>query len=282
MARTITEIHGELKSNFIANTNLQTLYALDPAKTFDQQFSKVSIENLFLYVVALSYYILDTLFDSHKTDVENTIALMKPHSLKWYVEKAQAFQYGDSLVDEEDYYDPIDEDNQLVAHASVDEIAGKLFMKVAKDGSNNNLEGLTASELSSFTEYMERVKDAGVNITYISQAGDDLRLVIDVWYDPLVLTSDGLLISDGATEPAKDVIKNFIKSLSFNGEFVLNRMIDALEATDGIDIVTILNAESKYAANDWLFIDAKVIPEAGYLVIDDADLTINYRANVRG
>jgi len=280
MARTINEIHTELKDNFIANTDLQGIYGLDPSLPFDDQFSRVSIENLFLYVVAVSMNILENLFDDHKADVDSAIALLKPHSLKWYVEKARMFQYGDSLVEDKDYYDPVDEAKQIVSHCAVDEKAGKLYMKVAKD-EGDGLAPLAASELTAFTGYMERVKDAGVNIHYISQAGDDLRLAMDIWYDPLVIGEDGKMLDDSTREPAKETIKDFIKDLPFNGEFVLVDLVDALQATDGIDIPTILQAESKYGSYDWTNIDAKVVPEAGYLVIDDANLTLNYRANVR-
>jgi len=261
MARTINEIHNELKNNFVAHTDLQAIYALDPALTFDEQFSRVSIENLFLYVVAVSINILEILFDTHKTDVNNALALLKPHSLKWYVEKAKAFQYGDALVEDQDYYDPVDETKQIVSHCAVDEKAGKLFMKVAKDD-NEELAPLVSSELTAFTEYLERVKDAGVNIQYISQAGDDLKLAMDIWYDPLVIDESGKMLEDSAREPAKDAIKEFIRNLPFNGEFVLVELVDALQATEGVDIPTILQAESKYGSYDWINIDAKEVPEA--------------------
>lgn len=279
MARTITQIHNELKSNFIANTDIQEKYGIDTSLTFDQQFSKVSIENLFLYIVAVSIYILEQLFDDHKTDVDEALANMRPHRLQWYVTKAKAFQYGDSLVSDADYYDVEDEEKQIISHASAEEVAGRLFIKVAKLV-DNSLAPLSSTELSSFTTYMERIKDAGVSITYISDEGDDLRIVMDIWYDPLVVNENGELLEDSSVKPAEDAIRNFIVNLPFNGEFIVTDLVDALQEAQGIDIPVILSAESKYADNDWENIDGKVVPHAGYFKLSEENLVLNYRANV--
>jgi hypothetical protein len=281
MARTINDIHKALKSNFVDNSNLQTKYGLDPAQTFDQQFSKVSIENLFLYIVALSIHILEQIYDDHKSNVDTALENMRPHRLQWYAQKAQSFQYGDALVEGTDEYPEEDEEAQIISHASVEEKAGRLFMKVAKLV-NEELAPLEASELSAFAQYMETVKDAGVLIDYISNQGDDLKLSMDIWYNPLVFRENGTLISDSSVEPAKDTIKEFITNLPFNGEFVLTELVDALQEAEGIDIPIVLNAQSKYGANDYENIDGKVVPNAGYMVITDENLTLNYRPNVRG
>ncbi len=279
MARTITQIHNELKSNFIANSSIEAKYGLDPLRTFDQQFSKVSIENLFLYIVALSIHVLEQIFDNHKSDVTTTLANQRPHRLQWYVEKAKAFQYGDALVEDADYYAVEDEEAQIISHASAEEAAGRLFVKVAKLV-DSALAPLSATELNSFSTYMERVKDAGVSITYISDVGDDLRLVMDIWYNPLVVDENGALLSDSSVKPAEDAINDFIVNLPFNGEFIVTELVDALQKAEGIDIPVILSAESKYAANDYVNIDGKVVPHAGYFNITPENLTLNYRANV--
>lgn len=280
MARTINEIHKALKSSFVSNPDLQDKYGISEGDTFDQHFSKVSIENLFLYIQAVAAHVLEQLFDDHKDDVNKALNNMRPHRLEWYAEKAKAFQYGDALEEGTDQYPEEDEDAQIIRHASVEEKAGRLFMKVAKLVSEE-LAPLDSSEISAFTQYMESVKDAGVSIDYISDEGDDLRLSMDIWYDPLVIDEDGALLSDSSVKPAKDTIKEFITNLPFNGEFVVTELVDALQEAEGIDIPVILSAESKYGENDYENIDGKVVPNAGYMVISDENLTLNYRANVR-
>ncbi len=241
--------------------------------------SKTALWRLTTHVVAVSIWMLEKLFDELVTLVNNLLATQKTHNLYWYAEKAKAFQYGHALVPDTDYYETIDESTQIVSHAAVDEINGKLFMKVAKDD-NGALAPLT-DELTSFTQYIYRVKDAGVVVNVISDQGDDLRLVMDIYYDPLVLNENGELITDSSQKPAEDTIQKFISELPFNGEFIPANLVDALQQTEGVDIPEILSVETKYAANDWQPVHGKVVPNAGYLTIQDENLTINYKANVR-
>jgi len=270
MARTVNEIHQGILDSIAADAVLN-------AKL--NSTSKTAIYRLFSYVIAVAIWLHEILFDEHNDEVNALLSAKATHNLTWYANKAKEFQYGDALAEDMDYYDVIDETKQIISNSAVTENVGHLIMKTAKLN-GDELAALTTAEHDAFQQFMEDVKDAGVIIDYISQVGDDLRLVMDIWYNPLVLDANGKLLSDSEVEPAKDTVKEFIKNLPFNGKFILVELVDALQATNGIDIPTILSAESKFGANDYAIIDAQIIPEAGYLVIDDADLTINYRANV--
>jgi hypothetical protein len=271
MARSITTIQQEM---------IDAVQSDDTLNTKLTSASKTAIWRLTTYIVATAIWALEVLYDELVSDVNNTLATQKTHNLYWYAEKAKAFQYGYALADDADYYETEDESAQVVHNAAVDEIAGKLFMKVAKlDGSE--LAPLSADELTSFTQYIHTVKDAGVVINIVSDEGDQLQLVMDIYYDPLVLNADGTLINDSSSEPAKETIKSFISELPFNGEFIPASLVDALQDTEGVDIPEILSVATKYAANDWASVQGKVVPNAGYLTISDDDLTLNYIANVR-
>ena len=52
--RTIQEISAYLKECFTANETIQSLYELNLEKTFDEQFSKVSIEAVLIYIFSSS------------------------------------------------------------------------------------------------------------------------------------------------------------------------------------------------------------------------------------
>jgi len=261
---------------------LDTIAADDTLSAKIYSASKTAIYRLFAYVVAVAIWIHETLFDEHKAEVNEILASQKTHNLRWYAEMARAFQYGYGLVDGTDYYPEIDESAQIVSHAAVDEINGTLYMKVAKEDSGElaPLSIADPNEITPFGEYIQRIKDAGVKINIISDVGDSLRITLDVFYDPLLIDENGLLLADSSQEPAKDAIKNFIKNLPFNGEFIPASLVDALQETEGVDIPVILSCETKYALNEWQNVDGKVVPNAGYLTVADEDLTINYRANV--
>ena len=104
MARSIEQIKSSMAEAFMQDTNLATKYGFEVGADFNNTFSKVSIESLILYIIAASIWTLEKLFDTHTAEVTDYIATMKPHSLRWYVEKAKAFMYGVPLINGTDQH----------------------------------------------------------------------------------------------------------------------------------------------------------------------------------
>jgi len=73
MARSIADIKKEMTGYFIANETVIGLYGLDRSKSFEDQFSKVSLESILFYVVAVAIWSLEVLFDTHKTEISSLI-----------------------------------------------------------------------------------------------------------------------------------------------------------------------------------------------------------------
>lgn len=289
MARTVTEIQNSIIQNVQNNPVLNTQLT---------STSQTAIWRLQVYIVAVAIWTLEKLFDTHKTEVESILAAKSPHRPTWYVLKAKYFQYGYSLYGNTDTYETIDTDAQIVAFSAASEGGdGYLKLKIAKQGSTaldylsgsfpNNSVSAPITETSggsgeklAFYTFMERVKDVGVKIRYVSQEADHLRLVIDLYYDPLVLNELGERIDGTSNSPIQDAIKIYIESLPFNGEFTIMALTDALQAIDGVKIPQILSVESYWGAFAWSVISAKYKPESGYMKVYDenTDLTINYKA----
>ncbi|PCH69385.1 MAG: nucleotidyltransferase [Bacteroidales bacterium] len=280
MARAIKAIKEEITGAIIGQPVLINALGLDISKTFDEQVSKTNIVGLLTYVVAVAIFSLEKLFDQFKKDVDVKIKEMKPHSLRWYNNKAQAFQYGHSLLAESDLYSEVDEAAQLVKFSAVQEIEGKLTVKVAKDNGEGNPTSLVGDEFVSFTNYCARVKDAGVVLIVKSAPGDQLRLSLDLYYDPLVLDGEGQRLDGSGNTPVQDAIREFIKILPFNGEFVIAHLVDALQETEGVTIPNVLSCETKYGGYDFSQVNAQSVPDAGYLELKDEDLTVNWIADV--
>ncbi len=244
--------------------------------------SKTARWRLKTYVVAVAIWLLEVLFDKHKAETDTKLAEKGTHNELWYANKAKSFQYGHALIPETDKYETIDEDAQIIKQASVDAINGKLYIKVAKevDGGLVPLSTADPDELSPFTEYVKRYRDAVAKVEIVSSVGDDLRIVADIYYDAMVLNANGQLLNDPSRKPVEETLNKFITSLPFNGEFIPVALQDAWQETEGVAIPEILSVETKYAANDWQSVQGKVIPNAGYLKIEPANLTLNYKANV--
>ena len=266
---------------FCANETIRQLYGLNPAMTFEQQFSRVSIESILFCVVAVTAWTLESLFNAHRAEVTGIINNMKPHSARWYRTISLAFQYGFNLLHDSDQFDnrgKTDEEieaSKIVQYAAVIEQDRQLLIKAAKL-ENNDLAALNSSELNAFAEYINRVRDAGVRINVLSDEAEQLRLNLTVFYNPLVFNRFGERI-DGTTEtPVPDAIRNYLNTIEFDGTVVLAHLVDALQAVEGVEIPHIVSAAYRYGGIDWAAFDIMRRPNSGYMRIADENLTITY------
>lgn len=272
MARTIDYWYNQILTQKEATTSLDALTST----------SKVAVWRLFAYTVAVVFWSLDTLFDIHKTETDNLILLEKAHSLQWYRQKALAFRFGQTLLNETDKYDNTgltDADIaslQIIKQAAVNAIDGQLRIKVVSE-LNGDYQQLTTPQLLAFTNYIAKVKDAGERIKCESLPPDDLKLNIDIFYNPLVLKANGNRIDGASNTPIPDAIRAHLKNLRFNGEYANSRLHTALLLVDGVQLPVVKSAQAKYGLFPFTIIDERYIPDAGYLELTDINLTVNYR-----
>jgi len=275
MARSIADIKKEMTGYFIANETVIGLYGLDRSKSFEDQFSKVSLESILFYVVAVAIWSLEVLFDTHKTEISSLIDSSKPHRLKWYVNKTLSFQYGRTLVTDSDVYDNTDvtdeqiEAERVVKYAAAVEVAGRIVIKVAGESAGERAK-LTVEQESALVAFLKEVKDAGVKIDLINKAANSFKATIDIYYDPMVLNASLSSLANGGN-PVKDAIENFIQNLPFNGEYRNSALVDLLQNVPGVVI-----PELHIAVIDGTQVQAKATPTAGYMrVFAESDLILN-------
>ena len=281
MARTIDNIKDELKDAFMQNETLQGKYGWQTGDTFDGTFSRVSIESILLYIVAVSIWTMEKLMDKHTKEVEDTIASMKPHSLRWYAEKAKAFMYGESLIEGTDQYDTSAmsaedvESAKIVKFAACTEDNATLYMKVAKR-ENGTPAQLSAEEQSALEAYLREVKDAGVRVDVINKDGDHLILNMTVYYDPLLMTATGESKNSQTAghKLVEEAIKEYIENLPFNGEFRKNALEDAIQSVEGVVMVEFGDfSHSETGIGAYEMINAYCKPVSGYFKFDYTDIT---------
>ena len=271
MARTVAEIKKIMTDEFMNSTVMATKYGFVVGDSFENTFSKVSFESIQFYVVAFAMAVFEKLFDSHKTEVAELIAAERPHTLIWYKNKALAYMHGYELVADADYYDTTGltdaeiSDAKVVKKASAVEKANIVYVKVASaDGklSNDQEEGLVA--------YFKEVKDAGVKLQIINRDADHYRGTIEVYYNPMVFSAEGVKIA------IREAVNAFIASLEFNGQFRHDALRNFLNDIDGVVMVELKYSQiSTYDGDSYDDIDAYTTPDAGYMKIyDDSDLTI--------
>jgi len=274
MARSVDTIYADLILKKESDSNLDAL----------KSTSKTAIWRLWLYIVAYATNVLESLFDKHYTEVTSIITELKPHTMRWYRQKALAFQYGFDLISDTDIFDNGTateaqiEASKIIKYAAITEATteSRLVLKIATEDNAGKLAPITSGQESAFIPYIEEIKDAGVAITVINYLPDILKLNLRIYYDPLVLTSTGVSILTGK-KPVEDALNEFMKELPFNGELVLNSLIDKLQKTEGVKIPHLVQAASKWidtALDDYgnfENISVKKIPVSGYFEIENFD-----------
>lgn len=283
MARSISEIKKEMTAAFIKQRAVIENYGLDTRKTFDQQFSAVSIESVLFYVFAFAVWMVEVLFDKHSAEVDARIEQLEPHTLRWYVNKVKAFMYGRKLVKDADYYDTSGMDQtdidalRVVKYAVATEDSTVVYIKVA--GQKNGQPCLLPdSQFKALRSYVNTIKDAGVSVVLRNEAADLIQINLVVYYDPTLMNSRGEL-ADG-TSPVRDAVQNVITNLPFNGMY---RNTDLLAAIKEIPAVVVVDIDSTSGgirakartAPDYSQVVGYNRPYSGYYEVNA--LNVNYK-----
>lgn len=288
---TIQDLKKQITDSFIADDTIKEQYQINPKLTFDEQFSAVSLENIIFSIIATAMWIVQSLFDTHQKEVSNSIAELKPHSLRWYRNKALDFQYGFNLLPDSDKFDNSKhteeeiEASKIVKYAAVTEAENesRLVIKIAGE-SKKELNPISEKQKDSFVAYISEVRDAGVPVTVINYRPDLLELYIKIKRNPLVLDNQGFAIApiNGDLKPVETAIQAFLKRLPFNGELILSALTDSLQVVTGVKDIYLNKALSSWVSTSAIdsdydtpqLIDMSIIPKSGYFKIKT--LNIDY------
>lgn len=287
MARTIDEIYNSITERFTSFTVIRTVYGLDESKTFAQQFLPSSVEANLFYMVATVIYIIEQQWEQYKIDLVTLLRENRAHTAQWYATRAKEFQYGHNLVAESDQYDNANLTEELIEKARIVKFAASmetkdqsiLLLKIATLNGDTR-QPIQNNELMAFIDYMNTIKDAGVRVRVINEPADDLKLVMDVYYNPLLIDDQGAYLDGSGDTPVQDTIRAYIGDLSFNGLYTNQSLVDNVQRVNGVEIAELKQASSRYGTfTEFRPIDARSIPYAGYYRITDSNLHLNFIAH---
>jgi hypothetical protein len=288
MARTVQEIKNEITGDYISNDTVIEKYGLAENDTFDQKFSRVSLESILFYIHAFRVWQLETLFDRHIEEATDIIANKRAHTIGWYRRTAMAFQYGSELsVDIAEYDNTGLTEEEVAAQriitkcavVAAESVKPTLTVKVAKSPPDTNEGGaLNADEKAAFTRYMDEKADAGVSLNIVTGEPDRLWLNILIRHDGLVLnstTGDRLV---GGGNPVKDATTAHLKNLVFNGTFFPSLLEQDLMRIPGIKVATIQTAQAAPDGGTLAQFTDAYVPLTGALKINvEEDLITTYQ-----
>lgn len=236
-----------MTDRFMSDDTLREAYGITGDATWESTFSKVSVENMLMYVVAFVAHTLEVMMDTFRKDVDTQIAQNNVPTVRWYHTQAVAFQYGDQLVYNEEYghfeYPEVNEAKKLVKYCAVKDRGGSIQILVSGD-SNGVPSVLSNNVLSAFKSYMHQVKVAGVILDVKSLEADGICVNAEVQVDPQIITTDGVRISDG-TKAVEDSINGYLANIVYGGTFNKTKLVDAIQNVEGVVDVTLGKVEVK-------------------------------------
>jgi hypothetical protein len=279
MSRTVTEIKDSITAAWIDEPAVREAYGLEEGRTFDEQFSRVSLESIWFHVVAFCAWTLEKLFDLHREEVEARIETIVPHRAKWYRMKALEFMKDRMLIEDGDVYDLAGMTDEEIAAARVvkhavaveSDDASILTVKIAGETAAGERAPLDAAAETQFAAYMSEIRDAGVRISVINAPGDTFDAELDIYYNPV-------LLPENVEAACREAIREYIENLPFNGEYSNMRLVDGVQTVEGVEVVEFKSAKY-FAANDAVAtgINALAVPYAGYFRIGGLILNMKLR-----
>lgn len=272
MARTVAEIKKQMTDAFMADATIREKYGLKEGDTWNRCFSSVSLESIMFFIVAACCHVLEVVFEEYVKVVDDKVSMAVVASVPWYYKMAKAFQYGDSLVLNEDTqqygYATIDEGKQVVKYAAVRDRGTSVQILVSGEKDGKPV-ALSNSVLTVFKEYMNRVKVAGVVLNISSKESDKLSISATISVDSLVIDENGVKLSDG-TMPIEEAIENHLKDIQYGGTFNKTKLISAILSVDGVEDVELGTCSYKrdgdlswttLAGNNYIGESGSYIPE---------------------
>lgn len=289
MARTIQQIADEIKVKIITNQPIRSAFGVNnnyfnftgtPLQYYNENVSEASVITQIIWVVATCIATLENMFDWHKAEVDRIVNHERFGYAGWYRKMALLFQYGDNIV--YDYsengefaekltYSEIDETKRVVKNAIAIGCDNGVLLKIT--GENN--EPITEDQLVAFTAYINRIKPAGIPIVVRNWPADQIFIKCKIQYNPLVLNNNGALINSPGNKPVLNAIRSYINSISFNGELSHQKLEDAIQVAEGVELVGHLSIQARQGTNQPIEVPMKYIPQSGYLFWDESDNSLN-------
>lgn len=261
MARTIAEIEAQIIAQIATYPSLASVFT---------STSSVSRWRMLVSVAAFVAWQIENLFDILRIEIDTRIKEAKPPTALWLVQECYKFQYGDPLivVDGKYQYENINETLQIIKRASIKKETAFAQLKVARlDGTT--IRALTIPQMTAFTYYVNEIIPPGSNIQLLSLEADWLWLSMNVYYNPLFLADD-------VKARVITALEAHIASVRFDGFFIKSKIVDAVQAVDGVNDVDFYSFKAKPdGATDWLTVPLRYQAQAGHAIVSPDNALID-------
>ncbi len=230
MARTIAQIQTTMLAEKALHTELDGLTST----------SQAAIWRLWIYIVAVSINLFEQVMDIFKTDIETQIASAAVGSDSWVQAKMFEMQYSTTipqviqLNNYAPFYDPVNEDLRIISRCSVKTATSKTVnVKVATGEPPAALDALQLAAAQGYLSNTGSTSTNGKGIGFAGVAYNVTSLAPDLVIVSGDLSYDGQY-SSTIQQAVIDAITEYFANIEFDGNFVINKLIDYIQAVPGV------------------------------------------------
>ena len=275
MARSVEEIKTQIE------TSIRTFPSLDGfLLPSDPGGSNVTAFNAIIYGVSVAINVFEQLLDVFRIEATELIQSTPVHNTGNTRQKILDFQFGDVIELNSNFvpsYPVIDASKKIVTQcAVVNSDTDVLTIKVAK-GIAPSLQPLASNELTALQDYFlgtavsEGVGVAGVSVIWVNQNSDKLFIEADIFY---LGQFDEATVKTNVIAAINNYLDGF-QSEAFNGELFMNRLVDQIQAVDGVSRVNLENVRGRadaiaYPGGTVVDTQGTYLSTSGYIVEETA------------
>jgi hypothetical protein len=261
MARSTETIKAQIQTTIRTYSSLDGfLFPSDPGG------SAVSAFNALIEAVAIAINIFEQLLDVFNIEINQLVSSAPVHNTGNTRQKILNFQFGDVIELDSNFvpsYPVIDASKKIVTQcAVVNSDTDTLTIKVAK-GTAPSLQPLASNELTALQDYFlgtavsEGVGVAGVSVIWVNENSDKLFIEADIFY---LGQFDEATVKTNVIAAINNYLDGF-QSDTFNGELFMNKLVDQIQAVDGVSRVNLETVRGR--ADSVAFPDGTVVDTQG-------------------
>ncbi len=234
------------------------------------------------FVWAYCLFLLETLFDLFKSDVQDYVKNQRPPRPEWIASLALNYQHGFTLIDGKDTFNNTGftaaqiAASKVVKFVAVKELEnqfGRLSGRIkCATMLNGDLVKLSNLHLAGLNAYLQRVKPWLTKLEATSNDPDKTKMKWQVYYDPLILTQQGHRRDGSATDVVIASILAFLKTgMPFSGTYVTQYHEDWVQKVEGVVIAQLKECSMQYGLLPYTPVNVEYEPDAGWIVFDQAN-----------
>lgn len=242
---------------------------VDKASEYDalsalHQANAISLWRALVSVFAFAAQYIEKLMHRLQTEIDTKIHTQSIGDQQWYHQLVRNYQHGDlfSVINGRIGYATIDDSKKIIdqVHCSDTNVPGQIIIKALKQ----NAQPLSADERAGLLSYLNKAKIVGTHIILKSLPAEKIKLHLTIEIHTEVFHKNGDPIQS-TTPTLHKSLQHYLATLPFNGVFYLSKVVDHLQAIEGVKDVHINAAQTQNGQT----IDRKYTPESGHLTLHE-------------